>query len=161
MDIYTIKNNLFFNLFTILLASVFPFIVIYFYDNEVNSLSNSWRTPLQPLYIFSNLLTSFILYNVPKWKFSSIFLFLLTIFSIDHFQIVHNIFAILFFLSNIYPMMKVNKYNLSVYLYLMAIIWFPNVLYFETHAVLVLCGYHLLLLLKYHSIMKKRHSEEN
>jgi hypothetical protein len=160
MDIQN-KNNLSFNIFTILLAALFPIILIFFYGDKVNSLSNSWRTPFQPLYIFSNLLTSYILFKVPKWTFSSIFLFLLTIFSIDHFQILHNIFAVLFFLMNIYPMMTLKKYNLSVYLYLMAIIWFPNILYFETHAVLVLCGYHLLLLLKYHSITKNRHTEED
>ena len=139
-----------------MLALVLPLVIIYFYGDQVNSLSGSWRTPLQPLFIFSNLMTSFVLYRVHKWELSAVFLFLLTLFSIDQYQIIHNIFATLFFVANIYPILSLRKYNFFIYPYLLAVYWAPNLLFFETHSIFVLCVYHLVLLIKYNNILNKR-----
>lgn len=149
-------NSLVFSLMTIMLALILPLLIIYYYGDKVNSLSGSWRTPLQPIFIFSNLMTSFVLFRVSKWELSAMALFLLTIFSIDQYLILHNIFATMFFLFNIYPLLSLRKYNFFIFPYLLAVFWAPNLLLFETHSIIVLCVYHLTLLLKYNNILNKR-----
>jgi len=157
VEVHTKKyNSLVFSLMTIVLALILPLIIIYYYGKEVNSLSGSWRTPLQPLFIFSNLMTSFVLFRVSKWELSAVSLFLLTIFSIDQYQILHNVFATLFFISNLYPLLSLRKYNFFIFPYLLAVFWAPDLLLFETHSIIVLCVYHLILLIKYNTILNKR-----
>lgn len=137
------------------LSLITPFIMIFFYG-ELGSISSYWMTPLQPLFILTNALTTYIFMSLPKWRLSALMLFLLTIFSVDFYGVIHNIFAILFFLVNLYPLFSLKKYRLICIPYILSCIWLPNLLWFEIQAIIILCLYHLNLLILFHNIKLKR-----
>lgn len=149
------KNNFIFKLIVIIFSMISPLIMIA-YNNEIPSLSSYWKTPLQPLFLISNLLTSLILITIPKWKLSGGLLLILTCFSVEYYGSFHDLIATLFFISNLYSLNSIKKYRIFVFIYLTSIIWYPSLLWFEIHAILVLCIYHLFVLLSYNKIQKKR-----
>ena len=91
------KFELFKRLFTAIIAVLQPFI-IYFSCGDLISLSQSWNTPLQPLFIFTNALVSYFFFDLPKWRISAVLLLLLTVFSVESYVDIHNVLAILFFI---------------------------------------------------------------
>ena len=149
------KNNFIFKLMVIIISMISPLVMV-IYNNDISSLSSYWNTPLQPLFIISNLLTSLILITIPKWKLSGIFLLILTCFSVEYYSSFHDFIATLFFLCNLSPLYSIKKYRIFVFIYLMGIIWYPSLLWFEIHAILVLCIYHLFVLISYNKIQNKR-----
>ena len=148
------KNNFVFKLVVVIFSILSPLVMVSY--SVLPSLSTYWSTPLQPLFIVSNILTSLLLFNIPKWKLSAIFLFLLTCFSVEYYGPLHNIFAVSFFIVNLYPLYSIKKYKSMLLIYLMCIIWTPNLLLIELHAIIILCVYHLLVLLNYNKIQNKR-----
>ena len=80
----------------IFLSFITPFVMLFSYD-KLDSISSYWDTPLQPLFILTNALTTYVFMDLPKWRLSGIFLFLLTIFSLEYYNNLHDIFAIIFF----------------------------------------------------------------
>ena len=97
------KKKFYVKFFTILFSLVTPFLMLIL-QGKLNSLSSYWNTPLQPLFILGNCMTSFIFLSLPKWRLSGIFLILLTIFSVEYYSSLHDIFATLFFIVNLYPL---------------------------------------------------------
>ena len=85
-------------LFTSIIAVIQPFI-IYLTCGHLDSISQSWNTPLQPLFIFTNALVSYFFFDLPKWRISAVLLLLLTVFSVESYVDIHNVLAILFFIS--------------------------------------------------------------
>ena len=83
-----------------------------------------------------------------------IFLFLLTLFSIEYYGTLHNIFAVSFFIVNIYPLYKLKRYRKFLIPYLLSCVFLPNLFWFEVSAITVLCVYHLNLLLKVRKVLK-------
>jgi hypothetical protein len=148
-------------LFVIVLAILQPFI-IYFYCGELQSLSQSWTTDLQFLFILTNALVSYFFFDLDEWKIPSMFLLLLTAFSVpDHFWL-HNIFAILFFLSCLVPLYLTKRFKYYFYIYLISIFFwvFKGFFWMETWGILTLCVYHLhLMLYKVHLL--SRHSSNS
>jgi len=149
------KNNFIFKLMVIMISIISPLIMV-IYDNEIPSLSSYWRTPLQPLFLISNLLTSLILITIPKWKLSGGLLLILTCFSVEYYSSFHDFIATLFFISNLYSLYSIKKYRMFVGIYLTSVLWYPDILWFEIHAILVLCIYHLFVLISYNKIQNKR-----
>jgi hypothetical protein len=145
---YIQKYDFHIKLIVIILSMIQPFILLSI-CGELWSISNYWRTPLQPLFIIMNAATSYFFFTTDKWLIPSIFLLLLTAFSIDLFPIVHNVFAGIFFLSCISPLMSLKKFSHFGYLYLISILVFLffGMLWFEIYCVLILGSYHLTLLL--------------
>jgi hypothetical protein len=138
----------------IFLSFVSPLIMFFCYG-EMGSISSYWNSPLQPLFILSNALTTYVFMDLPKWKLSGVLLFLLTIFSVDYYGGLHNIFAVSFFITNIYPMYKLKRYRLFLVPYLLSCLFLPNLFWFEVSAITVLCVYHLNLLLRIRKVLKR------
>ena len=128
---------------------------MFFCYGEMGSISSYWNSPLQPLFILSNALTTYVFMDLPKWKLSGVLLFLLTIFSVDYYGGLHNIFAVSFFITNIYPMYKLKRYRLFLAPYLLSCLFLPNLFWFEVSAITVLCVYHLNLLLRVRKVLKR------
>jgi|TARA_R110000803_G_scaffold92060_2_gene159580 hypothetical protein len=149
------KNNFIFKIMVIIISMISPLIMV-IYDPEIPSLSSYWKTPLQPLFLISNLLTSLMFITIPKWKLSGVLLLILTCFSVEYYGTIHNIFATTFFIVNTYALYSIKKYRLMIPLYLVCLMWSPNLLWIEIHAIFILCLYHLLVLIDYNKILKKR-----
>jgi hypothetical protein len=152
---FHVKNNLKFKLMVIIISMISPIIML-IYDNEIPSLSSYWKTPLQPLFLISNLLTSLMFISIPKWKLSGVLLLLLTCFSIEYYSSFHDLIATAFFICNLYPLYSIKKYRIFVFIYLYGVVWYPNLMWFELHGVLVLCLYHSSVLISYNKIQNKR-----
>lgn len=144
-------------LFVVLMAILQPFI-IYWYCDDIVSLSASWYTPLQPLFIMTNAMVSYFFFNLPKWKVTAGLLLLLTAFSVQSFPNFHNVIAILFFVSCVYPLLSIKKFQFYLPIYLLSIIigLFFGLFWLETYGIIVLCIYHLHLLLYTHSLFRDR-----
>ena len=91
--------ELFKRLFISIIAVLQPFI-IYFVCGDLVSISQSWNTNLQPLFIFTNALVSYFFFDIPKWRIPAVLLLLLTVFSVKDWFLLHNILAILFFVHS-------------------------------------------------------------
>jgi len=114
---------------------------------DLNSLSQCWSTDLQPLFIISNIVTSYLFFTLPNWRMSSIFLILLTAFPHTTFLGAHNLFAICFFISSIYTLWSVKRLPLYYWLFSFSLFFMLfSLMWGEALAILVLCTYHLHLL---------------
>ena len=146
-------------LFVIVLAILQPFI-IYFYCGELPSISQSWETNLQFLFILTNALVSYFFFEIDEWKIPSMFLLLLTSFSVpDHFWL-HNIFAILFFLSCLIPLYFAKRFKFYLPIYLLSILFwiFNGFFWMETWGILTLCAYHLHLMIYGYLLLNRRNN---
>ena len=151
------KYDLFIKLIVIILSRIQPFILMSI-CGELWSLSSYWRTPLQPMFIIINAATSYFFFSTDKWLVPSIFLLLLTAFSLDLYPTTHNVFAGLFFLSCNYPLLTLKRFQFFGVLYLMSIfvLLSAGMLWFEIYCVLILGSYHLTILLYKHYLDKLR-----
>lgn len=145
-----LKRNIDFllRLFVILISLIHPFILINF-CGELTSLSQYWETPLQPLFIFINASTSYFFFDLKGWKLPSLFLMLLTAFSVDLYPNVHNAFAVLFFISCLHSLIKSKRFGIYSILYVLSLIvgLFFGLLWLEIYAITILTMYHLHLLI--------------
>ena len=99
---------------TILLALIQPIIVLIVYGFDVKSFSSLWGTDLQPLFIITSATTSFFMVQLDKWRIPSMFILLLTAFSMDIFPMTHNILAVCFFVSCLLALL-LKKKNWLIY----------------------------------------------
>ena len=140
------KFDLLEKLFTSILAIINPILIHILYPS-LPTVSQSWGTPLQPMFIISNVLVSFFLLKLPNWRVPAILLLLLTAFNTDDFYVLHNIFAILFFIFSAVSLGSLHRLNYYVILYLGSICVMPLGLYWvETWAILTICLYHIHLI---------------
>ena len=143
----------------IISALISPFIYISIVG-ELPSISAYWETSMQPLFIIINASTSYFLFSVKKWRISAMLLLFLTAFSVESFLTLHNIFAISFFLFNIYPMFLNKKIKWAIFPYLLSLIFLiHSILYAEIFAISTLCLAHLYLLVRYIIVENKRKSK--
>ena len=142
------KYQLYIKLIVILLSIIQPFLLLSI-CGELWSLSSYWRTPLQPMFIIINAATSYFFFSTDKWLIPSIFLLLLTAFSLDLYPTTHNVFAGLFFLSCSYPLFTLKRFRFFGILYYMSIfvLLYSGMLWFEIYCVLILGSYHMTILL--------------
>lgn len=147
MDILK-KYDFTLKLLLVLISILQPFILIST-QGLLWSISSYWNTPLQPLFILINAGTSYYFFNSEKWRLSGVLLLLLTAFSVENYLMIHNIFAVGFFLSCIYPMVFIKRFRILAFLYLMCIPLYPllGMLFFEIYCVLIIGIYHLLTLI--------------
>lgn len=131
----------------VIIAFLQPIIILSFLG-EIHSISSVWGTYLQPVFIFVNVVTSFYFFLSERWKISGLLLMLLTAFSLDIFPMIHNILAILFFVSVLFGF-KRNYLYIAVYLLstLLSLSVF-NIFWAEFAAITVICVYHFYLILK-------------
>lgn len=142
------KYDFYIKLFVIVLSIIQPFLLMSI-CGELWSLSSYWRTPLQPMFIIINAATSYFFFSTDKWLVPSIFLLLLTAFSLDLYPTTHNVFAGLFFLSCSYPLLTLKRFQFFGILYFMSIfvLLYSGMLWFEIYCVLILGSYHLTILI--------------
>ena len=142
----------------VFLAGLAPLICVIVYG-EMTSISAYWGTNLQPLFIITNAATSFYFYTNPAWRLSSLMLLLLTAFSVDLYSTVHNVLAVIFFVSNLYPLYKSNHFKWCFWLYLSSLfIFIFSMLYAELVAIMALCMFHGLKLIKLQKLLKKNNA---
>ena len=155
-------QSLTFRFFAIILALMQPIIIIFFKGINVLSLSSMWGTELEPLFIFTNAITSFYLIQDEKWQVPSLFLMLLTVFSMNVYPFLHNLFAAGFFISSLVALFEKEKYKIFPIIYLISIVFLPKKHYFwmEIWAIYVICAYHLNILWIIYKF-KQRDNDEN
>lgn len=137
-----------------ILAMSTPIICLLCYG-YLNSISQYWNTEMQPLFIFSNVLTAYYFFSTSNWKLSSVLLILLTAFSIEWYPSLHNILAVSFFISNLIPLYKSKRFKYCMWIYLASIIILPFSLFFsEAIAICALCTFHIHSLNKMYRLTK-------
>jgi len=145
-------------LFTTIIALLQPFI-IYFVCGDLISISQSWNTPLQPLFIFTNALVSYFFFDIHNWRIPAILLLLLTVFSVKDYFMLHNILAISFFIFSAIPLWSIKKFRIYLPIYLLSLIFlfFDGFYWMETWAIITLCFYHIHLMVYRYLLNDERH----
>jgi hypothetical protein len=134
-------------LFSIILAGATTLLIPLIYP-DLNSLSQCWSTDLQPMFVISNVITSYLFFTLPSWRIPSVFLILLTAFPHNTFLWAHNLFAVGFFLSSVYTLGSVKRLLLYYWIFAGALnLILFSLMWGEVLAILILCTYHLHLLL--------------
>ena len=143
-----LKYDFWIRLFVVLLSFLQPFILIWS-CGELDSISSYWETPLQPLFIFTNAVTSYFFFTMNRWRYSSLGLLLLTAFSVTLYPTIHNIVAISFFLSCLYPLYKTKRFKYYIGLYSLSfiVLLFFGILWAEIFGIIILTAYHTHMLL--------------
>lgn len=140
----------------IALAFITP-IIFLITEGYLPSISNYWRTPLQPLFIIANASTSYYFFGSHnRWRIPAVFLLMLTAFSIDSYPMTHNIVAILFFISCIIPLYKTKHFKGFFWAYLCSVAFMPlSITLGEFLSISVLCVFHALMIHKIYKVKKK------
>jgi len=151
------KRDFTYRIFVVILSLLQP-IIILIVLGEIPSMSTSWNTPLQPLFICVNAMTSYFFFSAHRWEVPSILLLLLTAFSVESFPIMHNIFAIGFFIVCAYPIYKLKRWRYYIIPYLVGIPIVMNYGLFwgEFWCVWVLSIYHVHIVIYMYKIGIKR-----
>lgn len=150
------KYDYYLRLSVIIFAAISPFICLASYG-YLPSLSSYWKTPLQPIFVFANAATAYYLVTLDNWKTSALFLILLTAFSVEYYNNLHNVLAIAFFILTIFPMRKTNNFKFCLKIYLSSLIFVPfSLLAAEIVAILAMCMYHGLSLNRLYTLQKER-----
>jgi len=128
----------------ILLALLQP-IIILSYLGPVYSISTVWHSDLQPLFIISNAITSFLFFCTRRWTIPSLLLLILTAFSVDMYPQFHTGVALLFFLSCYYPLLAIKRLRFYSFIYLITgpIGYLYGLFWLEVWGIFVLCIYHV------------------
>lgn len=144
-------------LFVILLAILQPIIILLFLG-DVPSISSAWLSYLQPLFIITNATTSYFLFSVRHWEVPSLFLLLLTAFSVDFSLVLHNIFAVLFFIFSLYSLYGIRRLRWYLIPYILSgvVLLLFGIFWAEVWAIVVICLYHLHSMYISYCIHKKR-----
>jgi hypothetical protein len=138
----------------IIFALLSPFIIAYF--GEFRSLSKSWGTSYMPLFIINNAITSYYLFSIRKWRIPAFFLLMLTGFPVFEFKVIHNIFAISFFVSCIYALAASKRMRIYLWAYVLsAPIFLFSVLWGEVFSSLILTLYHFHSLILVRKILRE------
>jgi hypothetical protein len=134
-------------IFTSVLAVSFPFI-IYFTYGSLESISQSWETGLQPLFIFTNALVSYFFFDLSKWRIPAILLLLLTVFSVESWFTLHNVLAVMFFITCGISMLSLKKFRFYSLIYLTSLFFLllGGFFWMETWAIICLVTYHMHLM---------------
>ena len=127
---------------------------------NLHSLSATFETAWQPVFIFSNTITSYWLYSSNRWKIPASFLMLLTAFSCNDYFYIHYTFAIAFFVSCVFSVAKDKRFNAYLIPYILTIpLFIFDILLGEIAAIAVLVAYHAHLLFLAWTINKKRRNK--
>jgi hypothetical protein len=145
----------------VLISLLYPFVLLSI-EGELNSISQYWDTSLQPLFIVANVMTAYYFFGIDNWRFSSFLLVLLTAFSVKLYPMIHNVVAVMFFLSCLYPLFKSKRFKFYAYLYLLSPLvgLSLGLLYLEIYSIIILCLYHLHSIIHVMSVMYQKHKLE-
>ena len=128
---------------------------------EIRSLSSFWETPAVTLFIIMNITSAYFFYLLPKWKIPAVSLFLVTAFPVTYFESMHNLFAVIFFLSCFWAIAKGNRFNWLAIPYFCGAVIMPLSLFWgEVLCIYIISLYHLLALRKVIIVEKKFQNRE-
>lgn len=156
MDNRINNKELIVRLSVIILAAITP-IILLLTEGYKPSISTYWLTDMQPLFIIANASTSFYLINFKNWKLSGYLLMGVTAFSVQYYPVTHNILAILFFASSLIPICKSNHFKFTKWIFISSLILLPiSLFWFEVVAIIAICLFHMLSLIKYYKIKVRK-----
>jgi hypothetical protein len=139
----------------LIVASVTP-ILIFLFSGQHHSLSKSWGTPLEPLFIFNNAITSYYLYSSDRWKVSSVLLLAITALSVNSYPVCHNVIALLFFMSAGWSMFRSSRSFPFLVVYLIGSIFLPIQMFLgETLMIYSMVLYHFYVWMIVYKILPK------
>lgn len=139
---------------TVIIAILSPFIMMA-WIGELKSVSSYWNTMAQPLFIIMNATTSYFLFTVRHWQIPAALLLLVTAFSVEMYPMLHNIFAVSFFLVSFWSLWQLHRFRWYIIPYLLAgILTAYKLLYGEVLAIAIICIYHVHLMLYLHFLRK-------
>lgn len=142
-------------MFVIILAALTP-LILFWTQGYLPSISSYWETPMQPLFIITNASTSYHLYGIKNWRLSAFLLLFLTAFSVTDFALIHNIVAVFFFITCLYPLYLSRHYRFVFWIYLASLpLMIPSLFIGESIAVVALCLYHGLVIFKIKRLSKR------
>ncbi len=149
-------NEFHVKIFAVFFALITPFVMITSGD-ILGSISQYWDTKYQPLFIISNVICSYFFFSLKNWKIPSLFLVLITSFNHYQFNIVHNIFAVSFYLTCLYSLYQTNRFILYRILFVFSMVLYPySIILGEITSIVILCSYHLRVILYKEKLMKLR-----
>jgi hypothetical protein len=148
--------DMFERLFASFLAVLQPFIIYILYGDN-SAISQSWSTPLQPMFIITNALVSFFFFKLEKWRIPATLLLLLTAFPVCDYFVLHNIFAILFFIFSGVSLWSIKRFRYYFFIFIFsAVLLFNGLFWAETWGIMVLVFYHIHLLVYRYLLESKR-----
>jgi hypothetical protein len=138
------------------MALLQPFVIL-FVCGHIISVSTSWLTELQPLFIITNIMISFLFLHTKRWTLPAILLITLTSFSVEFYPIFHTWVAVLFFVSCLYPILREANFGFYTILYLLAlpIGYYYGLFLMEMWAINVLCLHHFRLIWLFKNLSHK------
>jgi hypothetical protein len=142
----------------VVIVSLLQPLIILIVLGDIPSISSVWDTSLQPLFIIVNAMTSYFFFSAHRWWISGILLMLLTAFSVESFEMSHNILAVLFFISCMYPIYKLRRwrYYLIPYLVGAPLCSQFGLFWAEFWCAWVLCIYHIHVVVHMYKLGVKR-----
>lgn len=144
INLSQMAKDLLFRCIALVVALAQPIIILLYNGVDTISISSMWGTDLQPLFILTNAMTSYFFFQTKHWIIPSVFLLLLTAFSVNMYPILHNILAVSFFLSVFYPLYKVrDKMFLILYACSIPFLLLSDFFWMECWAIYIICAYHL------------------
>lgn len=140
----------------IFFAFITPFI-FFITQGYLPSISSYWSTPLQPLFIIANATTSYYFFvSHSSWRIPAAFLLFLTAFSVDSYLMVHNVLAVMFFISCLIPLYITKHYKIFFWIYVVSVFFMPfSITIGESLSISSLCVYHALILTRIYRLQKK------
>ena len=150
------RGELFLRSTAIAIALVAPYICMLSQGLAI-SYSSYWDTPVQPLFIITNAITSYYLFDAERWKAAAFLLLMLTAFSVTMYPVIHNVLAIAFFVSCLDPLLHSNHHRWIAVPYIGSVVLVPiSPMLAETAAINTLVGYHALTLSRMYKISKQK-----
>ena len=148
------SKDVFYRIFTIVLGITFPLIMISVFP-ETKSLSSFWNTSMVPLFILMNIVTASFFFTLDNWKLPAILLVLTTAFPYMYFNNIHNILAVMFFLTSGYALLTSKRLIPAVLMSFISVFWA------EVIAIDTISLFHGLVLWKRENINKQRLKNKN
>jgi len=125
---------------------IYP-LLMWWWIGPQTSISAYFLTQAQFLFLLFNAGTSFYFANTKNWLLSGVFLLLLSCFSIQYYQTIHNIFAISFFITSVISILRSKRYKWVVFGVISGLFGlFHSIFLAEYIAVVFISLFHILIL---------------
>lgn len=155
------NKDIVYRLLAMFLGIFCPLVMVAWIPDQV-SLSDYFDTPAVPLFISMNIVTAYFFYLLPNWKIPGVLLFLVTAIPVQYYMVLHDIIAILFFISCIAAVWKSNRYRFLIVPFIFSISTIPfSLLWAEIFGIWSICAFHLLMVWERNRIQKEKKEIES
>jgi len=140
-----------------LMGIIYP-LIMWFWVGPLESISAYFLTPAQFLFLLFNAGTSFYFVSTKNWLVPGVLLLLLSCFSIQFFQNIHNVFAISFFIASLVSIFRSKRYKWLGFGVISGLFGLFNSIFLAEYIAIVFISiFHILILKDFYIIKKKRH----